>query len=528
MAKSPTHIWKFPDVIDLDYFLHEDEKERETGATPSDRSDREIYLSEIEPLVANIPDGPSKRKMIFRHWVDIKRGSMKIRKNSFSPDGLTPGMGFHHAQTLMIFFLIIIGFISGAGLAASLLFYTGNQPINVSVYIGVIVIFQIFLLSLLCLIWVFRPYVRFPLFHQVLYPLFLRIMLKTKKIERIAFSGEREGQLRAITGLVNGKRRIYGSLFLWPFFVLTQAFGLAFNAGVFLTTWVRVLGTDLAFGWQSTLQVSSQAVFALVKILSIPWTFIVPEPVAHPTLDQIEGSRLILKEGMTGLSTGDLVSWWPFLLLCVFFYGILPRLILLVAGISAGKRALATLQFNTFPCDKLLLRLTTPVIGERKPELIEKIHAFSSDTVSAIESSKVPPEGEAPIVIVPSELFLSLNQNDLDQHVMRLTGRKSSAIISSEFDFPADRSALSDPEIRLFSHVFVLQEGWQPPIRETLSYYKDIRQFLGPGKPMILFLVGKPESGNIFTAVEKTHYEIWNHMVQGLGDPYTHIERIIN
>ena len=35
---------------------------------------------------------------------------------------------------------------------------------------------------------------------------------------------------------------------------------------------------------------------------------------------------MVLKEGIYHLTTPDLVSWWPFLLLAVCFYGFLPRI----------------------------------------------------------------------------------------------------------------------------------------------------------------------------------------------------------
>ena len=65
------------------------------------------------------------------------------------------------------------------------------------------------------------------------------------------------GSLEAVAGLVRGKRQIYGSLFYWPVFILAQIFGVWFNLGVLGTTFMKVLGSDVAFGWQSTVQFSA-------------------------------------------------------------------------------------------------------------------------------------------------------------------------------------------------------------------------------------------------------------------------------
>ena len=80
---------------------------------------------------------------------------------------------------------------------------------------------------------------------------------------------------------------------------------------------VQVVTADIAFGWQSTIQFSSDAVYTFVKIFSLPWSWIEPLSIVNPTYAQIQGSRMVLKDGIYHLATPDLVSWWPFLLLSV-------------------------------------------------------------------------------------------------------------------------------------------------------------------------------------------------------------------
>ncbi|MEA3417079.1 MAG: DUF2868 domain-containing protein [Thermodesulfobacteriota bacterium] len=68
-------------------------------------------------------------------------------------------------------------------------------------------------------------------------------------------SAIQRNSIHEITGLIRGKKQIYGSLFYWPAFILSQIFGIGFNIGVLCTTIVKVMGSDIAYGWLSTVQV---------------------------------------------------------------------------------------------------------------------------------------------------------------------------------------------------------------------------------------------------------------------------------
>ncbi len=527
MEREEKQIWELADVIDLEYFLHQYAKEKEGYVGQPGLPEREIYLNHIEPALTKMPDGPERRKAILRRWLHLKQRAAKTENSPPFSGIILPGQGFRRIFTGALFLLSTAGFLSGSALAAVLLFYTGKAPVNVSVYIGLVILLQLFLLLLLAMAGILRRVTRFSLISRMFSPFFLKWMNGIGNGERRLLSAERAGGLRAIAALLEGKRRIYGPLFFWPFFILTQTFQLFFNIGLFLTTGVRVLGTDLAFGWQSTLQISAEGLFKLVSLMALPWAWIVPAEMAHPTLSQIEGSRIILKEGIRHMATSDMVSWWPFLLLGVFFYGILPRCILLITGVNAGRVAIRALKFDTYECDRLLARLTTPVITEgRKVPETERV-AFPSSMASLWEKEKGDRPGGGLIVILPSELFSSLDRDSLDRRLFEATGRKSMALIPSDLDFSVDSASFPAPERDPSPWVVILQEAWQPPIRETLSYYREIRRFYGPGTPLMILLVGKPEPGNIFTPVEDTPYGIWKQVVGGLFDPYTHVERIV-
>ena len=125
-------------------------------------------------------------------------------------------------------------------------------------------------------------------------------------------SGRRRLDLAALIGSIQQRREL-AALLLWPAFILVQMGGIGFNLGVLGATLSKVVFSDMAFAWQSTLQLSPELVAELVRWIALPWSWIVPQ--AYPSLEQIQGSQMVLKEGVAHLATANLVAWWPFPLL---------------------------------------------------------------------------------------------------------------------------------------------------------------------------------------------------------------------
>ena len=113
-------------------------------------------------------------------------------------------------------------------------------------------------------------------------------------------SADKKNSFQSALGTLKGKRH-YASLFFWPVFLLTQLFAMGFNTGLLAITLFKVASTDIAFGWQSTIQFSAEAIFHFVRVLALPWSWCVSSALAYPSLPEIEGSRIILKDGISYL-----------------------------------------------------------------------------------------------------------------------------------------------------------------------------------------------------------------------------------
>ena len=106
---------------------------------------------------------------------------------------------------------------------------------------------------------------------------------------------------------------------------LSQQVSLGFALGLLGTFVAYLLLTDLAFGWSSTLDVSAQGVHQFTQFLSLPWLPFLSSAV--PTLEMVEQTRFFRVETVL-VQQGNLAGqWWPFLLMNLLTYVLLPRLL---------------------------------------------------------------------------------------------------------------------------------------------------------------------------------------------------------
>ena len=518
--------WNIENLIDLEYFLHinAEEKKKETR-------DRDIFLRHIQPHLSQSKS--SSRRFIIKAWLDQ---SKKTEKGSNGGEAFLPGEAFNETFRLLKYGLFILGSLVGIGLAFSLLTYTGTAPLNISVYLGATVFIQILLLLLLGILFLIRLVQPGLFYKSVIFSGYshLTIALTRKLIRRIksSLSGTRREGLSSIFGLIQGKKQVYGSLFYWPVFNSMQLFGIGFNLGILATTLLKVLGTDLAFGWQSTLQVGADAVYKIVKAMAVPWSWFVPPEIAHPTLDQIKGSHLILKDGIYHLTTPDLVAWWPFLCLAVIFYGLLPRIIIYFAGLLKQKNLLDNIKLNHADCDQLMDRMTTPDVSFGSPgEPISRIKGvnYSEDATVVLDDQHMDKKF---LVLISNDIYDTVSNESLNTILGR--SLKGQIIEKIRIDDIEIAENITQTHLKLSSlkndwtHLIILTEAWQPPLVEDIAFIKALRHHLGERIPILIALIGKPQADNIFTPVEPVNWQIWKEKIMAMGDPYLRTEKLVH
>lgn len=535
--------WRLADLVDLEYLLlHEEKINHEQEGKTRDQRDRDIYLQEILPGLKP-DDSQAAPSLLLHRWLMARKREGAQR----SQEALLPGRLWDESYRAGGLILLVVGLISGAGLTLSLLNYSGTQPVNVSLYLGLLVGTQLLLLGVLGSAFCFRRLFGLEFNRSLLYGLLSRQLVRIILRIRGTISASKDAAARRSSAIfiesLPEKLRAYGALFAWPFFIWLQLLAIGFNIGVVTATLGKVITSDVAFGWQSTLRVSDHFVATLVQWMAMPWAWLVPDTIACPTLSQIEGSKLILKEGLYHLATEDLVSWWPFLCLAVLFYGLLPRVALLLIGRIAERRLLAQLEFTGSAHRQLLRRMTTPLILSQAPTPdTDKIPAPEAIPFAPTEEKgpaanirRCPETGEksseAALCIIPDELYIESQLSGLQTLVRQRLGLlclESFRIGEESVPDTVYLQRLADKQVaQPLKNLVILQEGWQPPVQEFFSLLEGMRNRMGADVPMTLALVGKPTATTICTPVKKEDLRIWLEKTRAMGRPDIQVVALI-
>lgn len=130
-------------------------------------------------------------------------------------------------------------------------------------------------------------------------------------------------------------------------FYFNQLMASGFLVGGLLVFLIMLVAQDLAFGWATTLQVKSSALAGVVQTLALPWQSL--WTAAFPTLELIEATRFYRLQEVEPGSAEWFGHWWPFLLCCLMFYSVLPRIGLLWLGrkvLSQGMESVCTTDYH--------------------------------------------------------------------------------------------------------------------------------------------------------------------------------------
>ena len=524
--------WHMRDIIDLEYFFHLDavSQSAEDQQYLNER-DRNIFLETVSPDLKQgaTPD----RKRVIRAWLDRRR------QEETAGDTVLPGEGFESLYSSFRMLFVLAGIVLGGGAGLSFLTYTGDRPLNVFAYLFLFVFSQILILVLFFALALFRMRQGAFLSSCPLYRIIGRITLKTvlriRKSISTKLGADRRSRVEATLGLIMAKGSTYGFLFILPSVILAQLFAIGFNLGVLGTTLFKIITADIAFGWQSTLQLSSATVHTLVQKIALAWSWLAALDPAYPSLAQIEGSRIILKEGIYHLSTPDLVSWWPFLCFSVLFYGLLPRLLLFLGAAAVQRRYLSRLDFRQGSYEQPLLRMTMPLVSTRG-RMIDDADAAARepepDYGGRDQSAGTAKSGAKDVlVMIPDDIFNASSGEKIASALQNGLVPAIQRIIRINKDYETDTEILADLKKSsgvAETDILLIQEAWQPPIAEYINFIRNLRRAIGPGPCIRIGLIGKPRPDTILTPVKDENRKIWARKITALGDPAIYTVGLVN
>jgi hypothetical protein len=531
-------LWRIADLIDFEYLLFLDDISIEkNGQDVFKRRDREIYLQMIS--IETEGQRELNQSILLYKWLTVRQ-----RQEAEQAQGIVlPGRAWNELYRIVWWSFLLLGLTIGTSLAFSFLDYSGSEPVNITRYLISFVGVQILLFFIIGATFLYRLIWRLDLRSSFLYSLLSRLMvsgvLKLNRYFGKKLTGQQRLHISAAQGLLREKLQTHGSCLLWPVFILLQVLTIGFNFGVLGATLLKVISSDIAFGWQSTLQVTEQFVFTLVKTIALPWSWFVPEDIAYPSLVHIKGSQMTLKEGIYHLVTIDLVSWWPFLCFAVLFYGLLPRIALLFVGLGSLRLNMTRLQFKRVACKQLLQRMTTSQVSSQAPIPDHSKQPTPLGLPQLEESaeywsvSKEDPDclHNTAVALIPNELYEQCSLSTLQALMQKRLGVDVREILQTGEVHQNELVMLGQLEERKKSskvdNVVILQEAWQPPILEFLLFLKQLRSRLGADVPLFVALVGKPRSDTIFTSIKIEDLEIWRLKIRAMGEADIQIMELV-
>ena len=506
--------WPYRDLVDLEFFSQAD---RSTAPTDLQRRDRQIFL---KSSTSNSPQkGPAPQSLLAL-W-------LKSRRTVYSESEPSPGTLFASTLTVLQILLIIVGICSGVSAGIAFFSYSGTTPVNVLHFLVFFVASQVLLLLAFAagsLMRLFAP-------HDAHLPIIARLLVEfvQKKLNKTAtriasqVGAQEKQQIMAVFGQSRGIFALHEQLFSWLFIRIVQLLSLFFNLALLTTSLLKITISDLAFGWQSTLQISAEQLYNLVHTLALPWSWLFPAGIGHPTLEQIAGSHIVLKDGLHLLSTTNLVSWWPFLLLCLICYGLIPRCALFIFCFLQEEKLKSRHMMRSPAVTQIVRRMQTPTLSSQADPTQLHTAPIACESEPAIHHDNAVPEQKNPLLVLfPEELSGHLHEKELadlfsnegfellDTRPLTLGFAQKSELISAISQFANQTPSGS---------LCILAESWMPPILSFLLFIQELRRTVGSGHLIEIRLLGKPSGSTPLTPVHnETMVTVWQQKIDSLAD----------
>ncbi|MDH3726377.1 MAG: DUF2868 domain-containing protein [Myxococcales bacterium] len=460
-------------------------------AADHDRPNDELVARD-RAIALRWPDEPKTSSDLVARWV------ASLRRSSTTPTVGERIARVHIMANWVVFFVFAL---IGAAVAVAVLQFTGDHPINVLVVLGVFVLLQLINLfgTIVAFLWSrFSPgfLARFPL-GALIRRLIVRMV-----------GAEEAGRFLA-------RRALYPRVERWVLFRTMQVGAVAFNVGALATFIAAVSFTDLAFAWSTTLQVGAESIQRFCEVLAAPWRPWLPDAV--PTLDLVHATQYFrLDSAYVNAPAGARVQnpavaggWWPFLLMCLLVYGLLPRLVLVGWGSVGMRRAFKNLPFDTPDEAEVIVRLTTP--------WVRHVHKKDPGNMAPLGEGHRP-LGQ-PERFSKDELAVAVRWRDAeisdDAFSIRLRERFGAVIegpiASAGGHDHAEDQALLERLKGGEQPVVVVAEPWNAPDRAFKRFVRSLRE---NGHPRRKIYVSLTAGG------DDEQRDVWAGYLAELSDPY--------
>lgn len=505
-ARMPTIPRSSPtlaDVVTASAVLDGDEKRRQT--TVAER-DRRIGLA--------LPPSDDRAQVVLG-WLDA------IRDEDAEVERL-----HGRVQQAVVWcgtLITLLGLVLGLGAALGVFFFDGSGRVNAVGVIAVLVLLPGLFLLL---------FIAAALPARFLAPLpggrALTALARGLSPGRLGsvilrfFPSDFRQAWEGVTGQTIRRQTLYQGIQKWAILRWSQLLALGFQAAALAAAICLVLFTDLAFGWSTTLTSGNpirdaETIHSLTSTMAAPWSWTLES--AAPTLSLIEESRYFraAEHSLTPEQAARLGAWWPFIILSLLVYGLLPRIITsAVAGTRLGHACRVTVRnLPGFP----------PVLRRLR-------QAHLQTTSDEPETGRTDPEqakSTATLSIEPESIGLLINWSAVpmaEGDLKALFGNQTVHQAGGAASVAGDRSLVEEEAAKLpsGSGVVVVVKAWEPPLMELVDFLKLLRTSIPNESPIFIVPAGIDSATRIADGTPG-QVEIWRRKIAGLGDPWLEVRR---
>ena len=419
------------------------------------------------------------------------------------------GARLRRTRSLVTAMTVVIGAMTGIGVALAAFHYDGSRPVNVVTLLATLVIAQLVLL-LLTLLLIPRgiPGTRA---IQDLLGTISPGALAASIFRRIA---DVPRDVAPLFGWHPGRSAAAGRFAKWQLLFWSQTAAVAFNLTTIATGVALITFTDLAFGWSTTLHADPAGIARLVDLSSMPWQSLAPSAV--PDLTLIERSQFFRLDGTRALdidASRTLTGWWSFTILAIVTYGLLPRVALLSLSGARLRAATQALLIEDPRVTALLDRMATPAI-----------ETAASEPEDPRIAPALPDASHHRALVGTADAIIwggSIEPDAADAYARRTLGVDLNAIIEAGGGrtLDEDRAALEAIRVHGATSVIVFTRAWEPPLLEFLDFASALRSALGDSASIVVSPIAEGTK-----SVEQSQRETWARAIGRIADPRLYLE----
>jgi len=334
----------------------------------------------------------------------------------------------------------IIGFFVGLGLLS----YSGQEPVNIVYYLLIAVVVPI--LSMVITILSIITHGKVSNFFTMLFPLHW-----IEKILNYISFGKKFSEFKVALPLELSK---------WLFIERLQLFSLLFSIGLFLSLIVMVIATDIAFGWSSTLQISSVSFHNILNDIGIFWTKIAPSTI--PSLELVDMShyfRLGAKLDSSMIHNADkLGAWWKFLAMSTLVYAIGLRFIFWFFIKFMLSKQITKEFLRLEGVAKILQEFKRPFVSTQAPKSEKHLDIVEENSQNLVVSSS---QNEYSTILGWN---YSIDEMRLTTDTTKITANNL-LIVGGTNSFNHDRDIVK----KLSGRVALYIKSWEPPTMDFVD-----------------------------------------------------------